>query len=118
MEIFAPLYFIMLACTGIAGIVFFGIQLGMHEPFSISEEFINMGNIASAVPLLLFIGFMGLLLLALLILDIISVITATIKASEGQFYKYPLSINFITPTHIGTNQSQNEQFNNTQNQRQ
>jgi len=29
-----------------------------------------------------------------------------------------LSINFITPTHIGTNQSQNEQFNNTQNQRQ
>ncbi|HZJ36335.1 MAG TPA: DUF4870 domain-containing protein [Gillisia sp.] len=112
------LYFIMLACTGIAGIVFFGIQLGMHGPFSISEEFINMGNIANVVPLLLFIGFMGLLLLALLILDIISVITATMKASEGHFYKYPLSINFITPTRVGNNQSKNEQFNNTQNQRQ
>jgi hypothetical protein len=112
------LYFIMLVCIGISGIVFFGIELSLHEPFAISEEFINIGNVSSAVPLLLFIGFMGLLLLALLILDIISVITATIKASEGQLYKYPLSINFITPTRVGNNQSKNEQFNNTQNQRQ
>lgn len=112
------LYFIMLVCIGISGIVFFGIELSLHEPFSFSEEFVSIGNISSAVPLLLFIGFMGLLLLALFILDIISVITATIKASEGHFYKYPLSINFITPTRVGTNQSKNEQFNNTQNQRQ
>jgi len=112
------LYFIMLVCIGISGIVFFGIELSLHEPFTISEEFINIGNVSSAIPLLLFIGFMGLLLLALLILDIISVITATIKASEGHLYKYPLSINFITPTRVGNNQSKNEQFNNTQNQRQ
>ena len=112
------LYFILLVCIGIAGIVFFGIELSLHEPFSISEEVISIGNFTGAIPLLLYIGFIGLLLLALLILDIISVISATIKASEGQFYKYPLSINFITPTRVGNNQSKNEQFNNTQNQRQ
>jgi hypothetical protein len=112
------LYFIMLVCIGIAGIVFLGIELSMHDPFSISEEFVNIGKVSGAVPLLLFIGIMGLLLLALFLLDIISVITATIKASEGDLYKYPLSINFITPTRVGTNQSKNEQFNNTQNQRQ
>jgi len=112
------LYFIMLVCVGTAGIVFLGIELSLHEPFSISDEFISIGNLTSAIPILLYIGFIGLLLLGLLILDIISVITATIKASEGQLYKYPLSINFITPIRVGNNQSKNEQFNNTQNQRQ
>ena len=112
------LYFIFLLGIGIAGIVFLGIELSLRGPFTISEEFINIGDFANAIPLLLYIGFIGLLLLALFILEIISVITATIKASEGQFYKYPLSINFITPTRVGTNQSKNEQLHNTQNQRQ
>ena len=112
------LYFIILVCIGTAGVLFLGIELSLREPFSISEEFISIGNLASAIPILLYIGFIGLLLLALFILDIISVITATIKAREGHLYKYPLSINFITPTRVGNNQSKNEQFNNTQNQRQ
>ncbi len=112
------LYFIILVCMGIAGIVFLGIELSMHEPFFVSEEFITFGNLTAAIPLLLYIGFIGLLLLALLILDVISVVTATMKASEGHPYHYPLSINFITPTRVGENQSKNEQFNNTQNQRQ
>jgi len=112
------LYFIMLVCIGIAGIIFLGIKFSLHEPFSISEEFISIGNLANTIPILLYMGFIGVLLLSLFILDIISVITATIKASEGHLYKYPLSINFITPTQVGNNQSKNEQFNNTQNQRQ
>lgn len=112
------LYFVLLVSIGIAGIVFLGIELSLNGPSSISDEFLQIGHVANAIPILMFIGFIGLLLLALFILDLISVITATIKASEGQFYKYPLSINFITPTRVGNNQSKNEQFNNTQNQRQ
>jgi hypothetical protein len=112
------LYFIFFVCIGIAGIVIFGIELSLSGPFSISDEFINIGGLSKAIPLLLFIGIIGLLILTLFILEIISVISATIKASEGKYYKYPLSINFITPTRVGTNQSKNEQSNNTQNQRQ
>jgi hypothetical protein len=111
------LYFIVLICIGIAGIVSMGIELSLHNSFSISDEYISIGNMANTIPILLFIGFIGLLLLALLILDIISVIIATIKASEGNLYKYPLTINFITPTKVGNKQSKNEEFNNTQNQR-
>jgi uncharacterized protein len=57
-----------------------------------------------------------LLILALFILEIVAVIKATIKASEGEFYHYPLTINFITPTPVDIHQSKNEQFNNTQNE--
>lgn len=60
------------------------------------------------VPFLIILGITGILLLALFILEIISVITATMKASENEVYKYPMTIPFLR----SSNQSENEQFNN------
>ena len=109
------LYFILLICLGIAGIVFLGVSITFQEPFIFSPDFNGFGDLGKVLPLLFFIGFMGILFLALFILEIVCVITATVKASEGLLYKYPLTINFITPTPLGDHQSKNEQFNNPQN---
>lgn len=111
------LYFVFLVGIGISGVVFLGLEMSSWNQFNNFHPFVDVQNITQALPVILYVGFIGLLLLALFILDIVAVITATIKASEGAIYKYPLSINFIRPTSVGTNQSKNEQFNNTQNEK-
>ena len=110
------LYFIFLICIGIAGVIFWGVHFNLDDPLIISEDFISAGHPQNLISLFVFAGVLGLLLSGLFILDIVSVILATIKASEGEYYKYPLTINFITPTTVGNHQSKNEQFNNIQNQ--
>ena len=110
------LYFIILLCIGVAGIISFGINFVDEQPFFISEEIIRIEEIGRAVPFLFFIGIIATLLGALFILEIVCVITATIKASEGKLYYYPITINFIKPTSVGIHQSKNDQFNNTQNE--
>ena len=49
--------------------------------------------IASWILMLLLIGF--LLVFLIMIANLVLVIIATIKASEGKFYKYPFSIKFV-----------------------
>ena len=50
---------------------------------------------------------LGLLLFSLFIFELIAVITATVKASKGELYKYPLSIPFIkTESQVITSESQ------------
>ncbi len=110
------LYFILLVCIGIAGVIFWGVHFNLEDPFIISEDFISTGHPRNLISLIVFAGILGLLLLGLFILDTVAVLLATIKASEGQLYKYPLTINFIKPTTVGDNQSKNDQFNNIQNQ--
>lgn len=110
------LYFIFLVCIGISGIIFFGLELTGREVFLFRDNFIQPVNLTNAIPFFIFTGIIILLILTLFILEIVAVITATMKASEGEFYKYPFTINFITPTPVGIHQSKNEQFNNTQNQ--
>ncbi|RKS53359.1 hypothetical protein BC962_1609 [Gillisia mitskevichiae] len=110
------LYFILLVCIGIAGVVFWGVHFNLDDPFIISENYISTGHPHNLISLFVFAAILGFLLLGLFVLDIVAVILATIKASEGQLYKYPLTINFIKPTQVGNNQSKNEQFNNNQNQ--
>lgn len=111
------LYFILLLCIGIAGIVLMGMELNLADPLVINEHSVRFSRAAEAIPFLIIIGITGTLMLALLIFEIIVVITATIKASEGQYYQYPISINFIKPSSPEEEKSKNEQFKNTQNQR-
>jgi uncharacterized Tic20 family protein len=110
------LYFILLVSLGIAGVVFLGFRSGIPDSFPFTGNISSLSEISFAIPLIIYVGVIGLLLLALFILEIFAVITATIKANEGSLYQYPLTINFISPTPVGKNQSENEQFNNTQNQ--
>ncbi|UJH92026.1 DUF4870 domain-containing protein [Antarcticibacterium sp. 1MA-6-2] len=108
------LYFIFLVCLGIAGIIFIGVKLDSLDNLIFHNHFHELFQLTQAVPLLIFIGIIGLLLLGLFILEIVAVITATVKASNGEAYNYPFTINFITPTSVENHQSKNEQFNNTQ----
>ncbi len=110
------LYFILLVCIGVAGVIFWGVHFNLEDPFIISEVFISAGHPKNLISLFVFAAILGLLLLGLFLLDIVAVILATIKASEGHLYKYPLTINFIKSTQVDNNQSKNEQFNNIQNQ--
>lgn len=51
-------------------------------------------TIVSAVLALVFIGF--LLLAALFVIFVVFTIIATVKSNEGQFYRYPLTIRFVS----------------------
>lgn len=110
------LYFIILLCIGIVGLIFIGLDINSQSPLIIGEHFVKLEKATEFFPFLIFLSIMGLLMLGLLIFEIFFVITATVKASEGAFYNYPLTINFIKPS-LEENQSKNEQINNTQNQR-
>ncbi len=112
------LYFILLVCLSLAGIIFFGVRMESINHIFFHNQFHEFFRVIDALPILIFLGVMGTLLLGLLVLEIVAVITATVKASEGKYYEYPLTINFIKSTSVENHQSKNEQFNNTQNPRQ
>ena len=110
------LYTVFLFTIGVAGVILIGLNLGIDDTFHLDQHFNFSGNPFEAAPILIFVLTMAFLLLSLFVLNIYSVITATVKAFEGELYKYPLTINFISPAPVGINQSKNEQFNNTQNE--
>lgn len=109
------LYSVFLITIAVAGVLLIGINLNYEDPFYFNDNFNFIGNPAEAMPLVIYVMVIVLLLLSLFVLNIYAVISATIKANEGQLYNYPLTINFITPDPSGINQSENEQFNNPQN---
>ncbi|HSP39934.1 MAG TPA: DUF4870 domain-containing protein [Gillisia sp.] len=110
------LYFVLLICIGISGVIFLGLDVFQNTPFLRTEDPRYWLQSANSIPIIVLIGIIGLIMLGLFILEIVAVIKATIKASEGELYNYPLTINFITPTSVDIHQSKNEQFNNTQNE--
>ena len=110
------LYFVLVAAIGISGVVIMGMNISDQGPLFISQDSIQVHDLSGAVPLIVFMIVIGIILLGLFITDIVAVISATIKAKDGENYKYPITINFINSTLGGDHQSKNEQFNNTQNQ--
>ena len=89
------LYTILLIFLGFSGAFIMALSMNLVEPFNLDKDFNPFATPGEAMPLIIFIVAMALLLLGLLILNIISVISATMKAGEGQYYKYPLTINFL-----------------------
>lgn len=111
------LYFILLTALGISGIIFLGFSMGSGEFLNFNHHF-PFDEISHSLPIILLIGAFCLLGLGLFVLSIFAIISASLNASEGKYYKYPLSINFLGATknnHSSTHQSKNEQFNNPQN---
>lgn len=112
------LYFILLFGIGLAGILFMAFSLGIQDQLYYHNTDFPFEEISRAIPFFLIIGSFAILSLGLFILLIFTVISASLKASEGQFYNYPLSINFLGAKnnhHSSNQQSKNEQFNNPQN---
>lgn len=89
------LYAIALILLTVAGVLILGSSIGLEEPFYWDRSFRHIGTPSEAMPLILYAVFMGLLMLSLFVLNIYAVISATVKAGEGEYYKYPLTINFI-----------------------
>ncbi len=56
------------------------------------------GDVASLSTLLIIAIVVGILILGLALFEIINVVSAAIKASKGEDFSYPLSINFIKST--------------------
>jgi hypothetical protein len=64
----------------------------------------NMGTISTIVAS----GFIcGTMILGLAVLDLVCTIQGAIKASDGQLYRYPLTINFISASTVEINQNKN-----------
>lgn len=89
------LYAFFLIMLGIAGAIIIGLSIQFEGSFYINDHQQWIGNPFEAGPIIIYVMFMALMLLALLILNIYAVVSATVKAGEGQHYKYPLTINFL-----------------------
>lgn len=115
------LYTIFLVCVGVVLFIVFGLRKGMEEMFFSGEDSFVVDTFSDGLPFIITIGILAILFLGLFVLELFAVINASIKANEGREYKYPLTINFLrseTPdeTNHHQNQSENEQFNDTQKQ--
>ncbi|WP_037314878.1 DUF4870 domain-containing protein [Salegentibacter sp. Hel_I_6] len=114
------LYTVLIVATGIAIILFQAIRLDAQFPFVIGPDQFYIDEMGQAISIVITITVFAILLSALFILELFAVISASIKASNGENYSFPLSINFIGKNsdhhHINHQQSKNEQFNNPQNQ--
>lgn len=115
------LYSIFILATGLAIIVFQAVRLGEDASFAFGPNTFEFQELQHAISIMITLGIFALLLLVLFILEIFAVITAAIKANNGEDYNFPLSINFIGKQSSKSNysnhqQSKNEQFNNPQNQ--
>ncbi|WP_299217527.1 DUF4870 domain-containing protein [uncultured Dokdonia sp.] len=90
------IYTIALVILSIPFFVWQIIKLeGTNTHFIFDDHFHTQGDFASASTLLIIAIIVGTLAIGLAILEIVSVISAAIKASNGENYKYPFTINFI-----------------------
>ncbi|PKD19211.1 hypothetical protein APR41_16610 [Salegentibacter salinarum] len=115
------LYTILILAVGISIILFQAIRLGGDVPFAIGPDHFYIDEMGQAISIVITISVFAILLSLLFFIEIFAVISASIKASNGENYSFPLSINFIgksSDNHHNNNhqQSKKEQFNNPQNE--
>ncbi|WP_037325003.1 DUF4870 domain-containing protein [Salinimicrobium terrae] len=89
------LYALFLIMIGVAGAIIIGLNLNFEDSFYWNEHQQWIGNPLEAGPVVIYIMTMAFLLLALFVLNIYAVVSATIRAGEGRYYKYPLTVNFL-----------------------
>ncbi|MDT0644720.1 DUF4870 domain-containing protein [Zunongwangia sp. F363] len=89
------LYFILLGLLGLSILLIMGLNLSFDTPLHLYNDHIHTENFQDLIPLIVVAGTFGTLILGLFVLEIYAVISASLKASEGELYKYPLCINFI-----------------------
>ena len=93
------LYTIALVIISIPFFVWQGIQLeGTNAALYINDSIHSQGDVASLGPILIIAIIVGALVLGIAFFEIISVVSAAIKASKGEDFSYPLTINFIKST--------------------
>lgn len=81
---------------GALSIPFFIFVLFGHLNFVDFDIFTNFHiNLSKLSPLLYITGGLGILALMGFILELVFIVVASLKARDGEFYKYPLTINFL-----------------------
>jgi len=69
--------------------------IGNDTEIIFSDHFHTQGDIASASGFLILLIIVGAIAAGILIFEIICVVSGAMSASRGEYYKYPLTINFI-----------------------
>lgn len=112
------IYTIALVIISIPFFVWQAIKLeGTNAHITFNDHFHSHGDISSMSTLLIIAIVVGTLAIGLAILEIVSVVSAAIKASNGENYKYPFTINFIkastTEDTLSSEENENENDTNT-----
>ncbi|MEP0262754.1 DUF4870 domain-containing protein [Dokdonia sp.] len=90
------LYTIALAIISIPFFIWQIIKLdGTNAHITFNDHFHTHGDFANMSTIFIITIIVGTLAVGIAIFEIISVVSAAIKASNGENYKYPLTINFI-----------------------
>ncbi len=93
------LYTIALAIISIPFFMWQAIKLdGSDAAIHFNNHIHTQGDMASLGPILIIAIIVGTLALGIAFFEIINVVNAAIKASKGEWYSYPLTINFIKST--------------------
>ncbi|MDT0687609.1 DUF4870 domain-containing protein [Autumnicola psychrophila] len=103
------LYSILLVVLGLAGLTLIVLNLDPEIFLHRLPEFV-IDDLQQALSAIILVIVFATLLLALFVLEIFAVISASLKANEGELYNYPLCINFISINNTN-HQSKNAQFN-------
>ena len=76
-------------------IIFATDLFSLMENININSGHFSVNNIQNLTGYILLFGLVIIILLGMFVFEIYAVINASIHASRGQFYQYPLSIPFI-----------------------
>lgn len=87
-------------------IIFASDFISMIDSIDHKAGYFSVNNIQNLSGYILLFGLALLLMLALFVFELYAVINASIHASRGQLYKYPLSIPFIKTNPQNTNQNE------------
>ncbi|WP_313115048.1 DUF4870 domain-containing protein [Aequorivita sediminis] len=90
------LYTILIGLLCLPFIIIFASDIiSLAESINLNDGMFSINNIQNLSGYLLLISLVIILFLALFVFEIYAVINASIHASRGQLYKYPLNIPFI-----------------------
>ncbi|HET8839371.1 MAG TPA: DUF4870 domain-containing protein [Flavobacteriaceae bacterium] len=93
-QISVTLYAVILATLGFFGTIF-SLLSSNSENIRQSFDPLNFQYLSEVMPFFIFLGIMATLFIALFIFEIICVLQASVRASEGKAYNYPICIHFI-----------------------
>ena len=101
------LYTILIGLLCLPFIIIFASDIiSLAESINLNDGMFSINNIQNLSGYLVLISLVIILFLALFVFEIYAVINASIHASRGQLYKYPLNIPFIKTNSQKLNQDE------------
>ena len=99
------IYALGLVLIAIPFIIWQAFEAFGHLKFINDETFEHLVFPGKASGLIIITLVFGILLLALCVITLFSVISAAVSASNGEAYKFPLSINFLKPLNVSSTET-------------